>query len=162
VTDSSETGADTSQTGRRDAIKKGVVAATTAGLVWNAPTVRGLSLRPVYAAAQSGGPIPAGGDLVNDNCQDGQFLNFNLQVRNTTNMPLLWETIWRDRPYSTIPNLNLPPGVTYSVIPTAGGFDHVFTATTPLGPFQGVLLSGGQLSPVGDDDCDQVDNFVFE
>lgn len=42
--------------GRREAIKRAAVGAATAGLVWSAPRVEGLSLRPAYAAASSGGP----------------------------------------------------------------------------------------------------------
>ena len=40
---------------RRSVIKKGVVGAAAAGVVWSAPKVEGLSLRPNYAAAQTGG-----------------------------------------------------------------------------------------------------------
>lgn len=43
------------QTGRRDMLKKGVVAAGVAGAAWVAPKVDGLSLRPDYASAQSAG-----------------------------------------------------------------------------------------------------------
>ena len=39
---------------RRDLLKKSVAAAGVAGVVWSAPRVEGLSLRPDYAAAQSG------------------------------------------------------------------------------------------------------------
>lgn len=55
---------------RRAAIKKGVAGAVAAGVVWSAPKIEGLSLRPNYAAASSAGggpgqftvniPIPAG------------------------------------------------------------------------------------------------------
>jgi len=40
-------------TSRRDAIKKAAAAAATAGLVWSAPRIEGLSLRPNYASAGS-------------------------------------------------------------------------------------------------------------
>jgi len=40
-------------TSRRDAIKKAAAAAATAGVVWTAPRIEGLSLRPNYAAASS-------------------------------------------------------------------------------------------------------------
>ena len=39
---------------RRALLKKSVAAAGAAGVVWSAPRVEGLSLRPDYAAAQSG------------------------------------------------------------------------------------------------------------
>ena len=38
---------------RRAAIRKGVGAAAAAGLVWSAPRIEGLSVRPRYAAASS-------------------------------------------------------------------------------------------------------------
>lgn len=38
---------------RRAAIKRGVAGAAAAGVVWSAPRIEGLSLRPSYAAAQS-------------------------------------------------------------------------------------------------------------
>lgn len=41
--------------GRRDVLKKAAAAGITAGVVWSAPRVEGLSLRPDYAAAQTGG-----------------------------------------------------------------------------------------------------------
>lgn len=40
---------------RRDALKRGAVGAAVAGAVWNAPQMKGLSIRPRYAAAASGG-----------------------------------------------------------------------------------------------------------
>ncbi len=54
-----ETGVD-----RRAALKKGLAAAGAAGVVWAAPKVDGLSLRPAYAQAQTRGPgndLPPGG-----------------------------------------------------------------------------------------------------
>lgn len=39
--------------GRRGLLKKAAVGAATAGVVWTAPRIEGLSLRPDYAAAQS-------------------------------------------------------------------------------------------------------------
>ena len=39
---------------RRDLLRKSAAAAGVAGVVWSAPRVEGLSLRPDYAAAQSG------------------------------------------------------------------------------------------------------------
>ena len=101
-------------------------------------------------------------DLVNDNCQDGDggFNPFNLQVRNTTGTPQAWETIWRNRPYSTIPGLS-PGNYTHTVIPAAGGlFDHVFTGTTPLNGFGNIQITGGVPSPVGPDfGCGAVENY---
>jgi len=38
---------------RREAIKKAAIGAGAAGLVWSAPKIEGLSLRPSYAAAMS-------------------------------------------------------------------------------------------------------------
>ncbi len=101
-------------------------------------------------------------DLVNDNCQDGDggFVPFNLQVRNTTNQTQVWETIWRNRPYSTIPNLN-PGNYTHTVVPAAGGlFDHVFTGTTPLNAFGNITITGGVPNPLGSDQgCGDVENY---
>lgn len=39
---------------RRSAMKKAVIGAGAAGIVWSAPRIEGLSLRPTYAAAASG------------------------------------------------------------------------------------------------------------
>ncbi len=39
---------------RRELLKKSAVAAGVVGVAWSAPRVEGLSLRPDYAAAQSG------------------------------------------------------------------------------------------------------------
>ncbi|MEM7091570.1 MAG: hypothetical protein AAF567_01100 [Actinomycetota bacterium] len=44
---------------RRDMIKKTAAGAAIAGVVWSAPKIEGLSLRPNYAAAGSGGPFNA-------------------------------------------------------------------------------------------------------
>ena len=40
---------------RRDLLKKTAVGAAAAGVVWSAPRVEGLSMRPSYAAASSAG-----------------------------------------------------------------------------------------------------------
>jgi hypothetical protein len=45
---------DDRRVGRRDAIKRGAVGAGVMGVVWAAPAIQGLSLRPDYAAAASG------------------------------------------------------------------------------------------------------------
>ncbi len=50
-------------TSRRDALKKGAAFVGTAGVVWSAPRVEGLSLRPNYAAASSGPCSPFNGTL---------------------------------------------------------------------------------------------------
>ena len=42
---------------RREAIRKTVVGGAVAGVVWSAPRVEGLSLRPDYAAASSSGDL---------------------------------------------------------------------------------------------------------
>ena len=107
---------------------------------------------------------PAGGTFVNDNCQDGGNNSpFNLQIRHTGPFnapPSNWEMIWRDRPYSTIPGLSLS-GYTHTVVPNANGlFDHVFTGTQPLPPFQNVTITGGLPSPAGDNSCATVENFI--
>lgn len=39
---------------RREAIRKTAIGAATAGVIWSAPQVKGLHLRPAYAAAASG------------------------------------------------------------------------------------------------------------
>ena len=44
----------TERLSRRDAIHKAATGAVVAGVVWSAPRVEGLSLRPSYAAAFSG------------------------------------------------------------------------------------------------------------
>src|SRR5207244_411428 len=41
--------------GRRDVLKRSAVGAAAAGIVWAAPTITGLSVRPDYAAAASPG-----------------------------------------------------------------------------------------------------------
>ena len=52
-------GSDASDTiGRREAIKKGAIGAAAAGVVWSAPRIEGLNLRPNYAAAASGAGGP--------------------------------------------------------------------------------------------------------
>ncbi|MEM7091965.1 MAG: twin-arginine translocation signal domain-containing protein [Actinomycetota bacterium] len=51
-TGSAESNATT--TSRRDLLKKTAVGAAAAGIVWSAPKIEGLSLRPEYAAAASG------------------------------------------------------------------------------------------------------------
>ncbi|MEM7091665.1 MAG: hypothetical protein AAF567_01585 [Actinomycetota bacterium] len=43
------------QPSRRELIVKSAAAATVAGVVWSAPRIEGLSLRPSYASASSGG-----------------------------------------------------------------------------------------------------------
>jgi len=54
--DSSE-GASDEATGldRRNLLRKSVIGAGVAGLVWSAPRIDGLSVRPDYAAAATGG-----------------------------------------------------------------------------------------------------------
>lgn len=47
----------TEQLDRRAAIKKAAIAGAAVGAVWSAPKIEGLSLRPNYAAAQTG-PAP--------------------------------------------------------------------------------------------------------
>ena len=100
--------------------------------------------------------------IINDNCQDGDggFVPFNLQVRNSSGNSIDWETIWRNRPYSVIPNLNAGNYI-HSVIPAPGGlFDHVFTGTTPLGAFGNLAITGGVPDPLGSDQgCGDVENF---
>jgi hypothetical protein len=51
---------------RRSALKKAGVAAGAAGVVWSAPKITGLSLRPDYASAATTGPGP-------DNVGPGNF-----------------------------------------------------------------------------------------
>lgn len=48
-------GNESSKVDRRDLIKKAAAGAAAAGVVWSAPKVEGLSLRPSYAAAGSAG-----------------------------------------------------------------------------------------------------------
>ena len=124
------------------------------------------------AVAGSGGGTGASGAistgslspaLVSDNCQDGEasgFVPFNLQVRNTTSAATDWEVIWRNRPYSTIPNLSTGP-FTHTVIPAAGGlFDHVFTGTGTLNPFGNITIVGSPPVPTGaDSGCGDVENY---
>lgn len=102
-------------------------------------------------------------DLVNDNCQDGGGnAPFNLQVRNTTGDVISgFTTVWSSRPYSTIPGLVLPAGITHSVISNNDGtFEHVFTSSVGLNPFQSITITGGLPNPTGDNDCSQVNNYV--
>ena len=54
---------DADMIGRRDAIKKTAVGAAAAGVVWSAPRIEGLSLRPIYAAAASGAGGPFNFDI---------------------------------------------------------------------------------------------------
>ena len=69
--------------------------------------------------------------------------------------------VWEDRPYSTIPALILPPGVTHSVVNNENGtFDHVFDSTAPLAGFANVTITGGIPSPPGDNDVSKVLRFV--
>ena len=56
------------QQSRRDLLKKGAVGATVAGVVWQAPKVRGLSLRPDYAAAGTDSCVGTFSVIVSDHC----------------------------------------------------------------------------------------------
>src|SRR5437870_813866 len=55
---------------RREMLTRGAVAAGTAGVMWAAPTIQGLSIRPDFAAAASG---PCSGPR-----------QFNVPLGNTT------------------------------------------------------------------------------
>ena len=70
---------------RRQVIAKGAAAAVAAGVVWSAPRVEGLSIRPSYAAAGSGGALqtvdyPAGTGLAAFPCAQG---NGELRILTT-------------------------------------------------------------------------------
>lgn len=109
---------------------------------------------PPSGATSSG--VPAGNDVVNNFASD-QF-NFQLQVQNVTAGTLDVETIWNNRPYSTIPSLVLPTGWSHSVVPDGALFDHVFTGPAPS--FQNITISGGQTVPAGDADNSQIENYI--
>jgi hypothetical protein len=68
---------------RRSALKKAAVAAGAAGVVWAAPKVEGLSLRPAYASAGTQGPgndFPPGGQNFTGNF--GFSGNYNMVLGN--------------------------------------------------------------------------------
>jgi|GEM_PF-5098891 len=44
---------DSRELGRRSVLKKGLVGGAAAGVIWSAPKVEGLTLRPNYALAMS-------------------------------------------------------------------------------------------------------------
>lgn len=118
-------------------------------------------LAPPADDGTSGGGFgtAAGGTLANDNAQD-QFGSFNLQVRNTTNVPVDWVTVWSGRPYSTIPALQTGPYVHTVIANGDGTFDHVFTGTAPLPPFGSLTIIGGGPTPAGDGDITAVANYL--
>jgi hypothetical protein len=77
---------------RRAAIKKGIVGSAIAGVVWSAPRVEGLSLRPDYAEALSNNNtkfvnlVYNGGDFhfsKDSSCGAGTF-HVNLVTRDAT------------------------------------------------------------------------------
>ena len=64
-------GNEDATTSRRDLIKKGAAASLVGGLVWSAPKIEGLSLRPSYAAAASGAGATVVDYIVNTGFVDG-------------------------------------------------------------------------------------------
>ncbi len=54
--DEGEAGSEKPGFDRRDLLKKGAIGAGAAGVVWAAPKIEGLSLRPDYASAGTSGP----------------------------------------------------------------------------------------------------------
>lgn len=93
---------------------------------------------------------PAGRKLVFDNNQDGQNNSpFNVQVRNTTSQTINIEILLTDKPYSSIPNLNLPEGVNLEgpTLNSNGLHDYLFTGT--LEQFARYEITGGLPDPPG-------------
>lgn len=99
----------------------------------------------------------AGRKLVSDNHQDGNGgASYNLQVRNASNAAVNWELLWTGRPYSTIPNLNLPTGVVHTFSQNASGaYDHLFSGQN-LGAFSNVTITGAAPIPAGDGSLPQL------
>ena len=104
---------------------------------------------------------PANGDLVSDNFQDGNGnAPFNLQVRNTTNSATDFVAVLPSVPYASIPGLN-PGNYDLQITPNGDGtFQYVFTGTTPLGPFQNIIIAGGLPTPPGVGGASNVDLFI--
>ena len=69
--------------------------------------------------------------------------------------------VWRNRPYSSLTNLT-PGPYTHSVTANPDGtFDHTFTGTQPLGPFQGFTdIRADPPNPRGQDGCADVEHFI--
>jgi hypothetical protein len=62
---------DASRISRRDALKKGAIGAGVIGVVWSAPVIEGLAIRPAYGAVASGQQSPHCTADVSSNVQLG-------------------------------------------------------------------------------------------
>ena len=116
---------------RRTAIKKAAVAAAAAGAVWNAPTIKGLHLRPAYAAAQSA----TCDDLRIADFRDVPFNTFTLQIQNDSAVSVTATATIKNRPYGVIPALVLPPGTTHSAVPATTGTLSLIHISEPTRPY---------------------------
>lgn len=108
------------------------------------------------------GATPAGGVLVNDFFADGNNnINFELQVRNTTNAPVNWAVVLENRPYSTISGLSSGNFTLNTSNNGDGTFTYTFTGTSPLNSFANTIITGSIPSPAGDGNSAAISFFVF-
>jgi len=81
--------------------------------------------------------------VVSDNFQDQQNVQFNLQVRNATSSTVNWEAVAPNKPYSTIPSLQLNGAALVTQDNGDGTFTHLFSGSdlvTPSGDGSGLSL----------------------
>lgn len=137
-------GTDDSPIGRRDAIKKAAIGATAAGVVWSAPRIEGLSLRPAYAAAtstaaQSGNlavsPLEFSPKTATFVCAPGASVTFTASLVTDSRASVNWAVNNTANCTVVANGLNLNGGWTPDQAPTPG---------TGGGP---IIFDGGIIAP---------------
>jgi hypothetical protein len=105
---------------RRSALKKAAVAAGAAGVVWAAPKVEGLSLRPAYASAGTQGPgndFPPGGQNFTGNFGFSGNYNMVLGQQGSANFNLSMPFVNSGSPVTeTVTLVSAPPGCTMQLV----------------------------------------------
>ena len=135
--------------GRRDLFKKGAVGVAATGVLWAAPTISGLSFRPDYAAASSGGGQACTGTFSSNQSIPHEGPNTDVASDQAIGAcGVVIHTVAKWGPPAKFFDQSQPADVTVTINKTAGPLNCVFNPDVGYSGFDGPFGAFGVANTV--------------